>query len=132
MKGIIITSHGELAHGMLETCKLFLGDNINQAEAVCLKPEDNPDEFVDVLKAACERVDEGVGVLVFCDLLFGSPCNCMARFMGDNVEVITGMNLPMVLEVMTSREFGDVDIANLMNTGKDGIADLKKVLAQAQ
>ncbi len=132
MKGIIITSHGDLARGMLETVKLFLGEDLKQVEAVCLKPEDNPDEFVDVLKAACERVDTGDGVLVFCDLLFGSPCNCMARILNDKVEVITGMNLPMVLEVMTSREFGDIDVANLLNTGKDGVADLKKVLEQAQ
>ena len=73
MKGIIITSHGELAHGMLETCKLFLGDNIKQAEAVCLKPEDNPDEFVDVLKAACERVDEGDGVLSYDKTIIAYP-----------------------------------------------------------
>ena len=131
MKGIIITSHGELARGMLETTKLFLGDDLKQVEAVCLKPSDNPDDFVGVLKEACERVDGGDGVVVFCDLLFGSPCNCMARILGDNIEVITGMNLPMVLEVMTSREFGDIDVANLINTGKDGVADLKKVLEQA-
>ncbi len=132
MKGIIITSHGDLARGMLETTKLFLGEDIKQVEAVCLKPEDNPDEFVDVLKEACKRVDSGDGVLVFCDLLFGSPCNCMARILDEKIDVITGMNLPMVLEVMTSREFGDVDVANLCNTGKDGIAELKKVLEQAQ
>ncbi len=131
MKGIILTSHGELAKGMLETTKLFLGDDIAQAEAVCLKPEDNPDEFVDVLKEACERVDSGEGVIVFCDLLFGSPCNCMARILADNIEVITGMNLSMVLEVMNARQFSEPDVAALLNTGKDGIADLKKVLENA-
>lgn len=132
MKGVIVTSHGALAQGMLETTKLFLGDDLKQIEACCLKPEDNPDEFVNVLKEACERVDTGDGVLVFCDLLFGSPCNCMARILGDNVEVITGMNLPMVLEVMTSREFGDINVENITNTGKEGVADLKKVLGSAE
>ena len=131
MKGIILTSHGDLASGMLETTKLFLGDDIPQAEAVCLKPEDNPDEFVDVLKEACQRVDSGEGTIVFCDLLFGSPCNCMARILDDNIEVITGMNLSMVLEVMTARQFSEPDIETLLNTGKDGIADLKKVLENA-
>ena len=128
MKGIILTSHGDLAKGMLETTKLFLGDDIPQAEAICLKPEDNPDEFVNVLKEVCARVDSGEGTIVFCDLLFGSPCNCMARILADNIEVITGMNLSMVLEVMTARQFSEPDIDALLNTGKDGIADLKKVL----
>ena len=117
---------------MLETTKLFLGDDIAQVEAVCLKPEDNPDEFVDVLKEACERVDSGEGVIVFCDLLFGSPCNCMARILADNIEVITGMNLSMVLEVMTARQFSEPEVDALLNTGKDGIADLKKILENAQ
>ncbi len=132
MKGIILTSHGELAKGMLETTKLFLGDDIAQVEAVCLHAEDNPDEFVDVLKEACGRVDSGEGVVVFCDLLFGSPCNCMARILGDGIDVVTGMNLSMVLEMMTSRQFSDPDIATLMDTGKNGIADLKKVLESAE
>ena len=131
MKGIILTSHGDLAKGMLETTKLFLGDDIPQAEAICLKPEDNPDEFVNVLKEVCARVDSGEGTIVFCDLLFGSPCNCMARILADNIEVITGMNLSMVLEVMTARQFSDPDVAALLNTGKDGIADLKKILEKA-
>lgn len=70
--------------------------------------------------------------MVFCDLLFGSPCNCMARILGDNVEVITGMNLPMVLEVMTSRTFSKPDVTALIETGKSGVADLKAVLAAAE
>lgn len=132
MIGIVLTSHGELAKGLLETTKLFLGENLEQIEAVCLQPQDNPDEFVDVLAEAVKRVDSGDGVLVFCDLLFGSPCNCMARILSDNVEVITGMNLPMVLEVMTSRTFSKPDVTALIETGKSGVADLKAVLAAAE
>lgn len=132
MIGIILTSHGELAKGLLETTKLFLGEDLEQIEAVCLQPQDNPDEFVNVLAEAVKRVDSGDGVLVFCDLLFGSPCNCMARILGDNVEVITGMNLPMVLEVMTSRTFSKPDVTALIETGKSGVADLKAVLAAAE
>ncbi len=132
MIGIILTSHGELAKGLLETTKLFLGEDLEQIEAVCLQPQDNPDEFVNVLAEAVKRVDSGDGVLVFCDLLFGSPCNCMARILGDNVEVVTGMNLPMVLEVMTSRTFSKPDVTALIETGKSGVADLKAVLAAAE
>lgn len=131
MKGIILTSHGELAKGMLETTRLFF-DVQPQLEAVCLKPEDNPDEFVDVLAEAVKRVDTGDGVVVFCDLLFGSPCNSMARILGDNVEVITGMNLSMVLEFLGSRSCSDFDMDHLLDAGKSGIADLKAILASAE
>lgn len=131
MKGIILTSHGELAKGLLETTRLFF-DVQPQLEAVCLQPEDNPDEFVDVLAEAIKRVDTGDGVVVFCDLLFGSPCNSMARILSDNVEVITGMNLSMVLEFLGSRSCSDFDMAHLLDTGQSGIADLKAILASAE
>lgn len=131
MKGILLASHGPLAEGMLQTSKLFFGDQ-EQLEALCLKAEDNPDEFVDVLKSAIERLDTGEGVIVFVDLLFGSPCNCMARTLTDNVEVITGMNLSMLLELLGSREMGTVDVDYLTQTGKDGIANFKEILKNAE
>ena len=130
MKGIVLTSHGNLAQGMLETTKLFF-DEQPQLEACCLQPSDNPDEFVHVLEEACKRVDTGDGVVVFCDLLFGSPCNCMARIMRKGVDVITGMNLSMVLELLGSRTMADPDIAALCQVGKDGVADLRATLGDA-
>lgn len=132
MKGIIITSHGQMAQGILETSKLFFGEQ-KQLEAVCLKADDNPDNFVDKLKEAITRVDTGDGVIVFCDMLFGSPCNCMARIVGENldddkIQVITGVNLAMILQILASREAGDVSVQSLLDAGNQGIADLKAVL----
>ncbi len=132
MKGIIITSHGPMAQGILETSKLFFGEQA-QMKACCLSAEDNPDEFVDVLKEAVKEVDTGDGVVVFCDMLFGSPCNCMARVLGedmesDKVQVITGVNLAMILQILAVREAGDPSIEELLQSGHDGIADLKAIL----
>ena len=132
MKGIVITSHGPMAQGILETSKLFFGEQ-TQMKACCLSAEDNPDEFVDVLKEAVKEVDTGEGVVVFCDMLFGSPCNCMARVLGedmesDKVQVITGVNLAMILQILAVREAGDPSIEELLQSGHDGIADLKAIL----
>ena len=132
MKGIVITSHGPMAQGILETSKLFFGEQA-QMTARCLSAEDNPDEFVDVLKEAINEVDSGDGVIVFCDMLFGSPCNCMARIIAedmesDKIQVITGVNLAMILQILAVREASDVDVEELLKSGNEGIADLKQVL----
>ena len=131
MKGILLASHGPLAQGMLETTKLFFGEQ-RLMDAKCLNPEDNPDDFVNVLDEAIGQLDEGEGVIVFVDLLFGSPCNCMTRILKDNVEVITGMNLSMILELLGSRECTNPEVSYLCQTGKDGIANLKEVLSTVE
>ena len=132
MKGIVITSHGPMAQGILETSKLFFGEQ-PQIKACCLSAEDNPDDFVNVLKDAVKEVDTGDGVIVFCDMLFGSPCNCMARIIAedmesDKVQVITGVNLAMILQILSVREANDVDVAELLKAGNAGIAALKAIL----
>ena len=132
MKGIIIASHGDMAQGMLETTKLFCGEQ-PQIKAYCLQASDNPDAFVEQLKEGIEEVDTGDGVVVFCDLLFGSPCNCMMRIIGldlDNprVDVVTGVNLPMILQMLATRETGEVVIQDLLDAGNQGIADLKAII----
>ena len=131
MKGIVITSHGPMAQGILEISKLFFGEQ-QQMKACCLSAEDNPDEFVDVLKAALAEVDTGDGAYVFCDMLFGSPCNCMARVIAedlesDKIQVITGVNLAMILQVLSVRESSNPTVEELTQSGHDGIADLKAI-----
>lgn len=134
MQGIVITSHGEMAKGILDTSKLFFGDQ-KQIVATCLKADDNPDSFVEKLKAAIKEVDTGDGVIVFCDMLFGSPCNCMARIIGENLEddkvqVITGVNLAMILQVLSLRESSKVEANALIEEGHKGIAELRAILKE--
>lgn len=132
MKGIVIASHGEMANGILDTSKLFFGEQ-EQLVALCLKPTDSPDEFVDRIKEGIKQVDTGDGVFVFCDMLFGSPCNCCGRILGENLEtdkidVICGVNLAMILQILATREAQDVTVKEILDAGHDGIADLKEKL----
>lgn len=132
MQGIVLTSHGEMAKGLLQTTTLFFGEQA-QITARCLMPDDNPDEFVDVLKQAINDVDTGDGVIVMCDMLFGSPCNCMARVVGedlddDKVQVLCGVNLAMVLQMLATREAQHVSPEELVEAAHQGVADLKATL----
>ena len=102
MKGIILASHGRLAEGLLDTLTIFSGEP-QQIRALCLLPGEEITDFMKTLEDAIQEVDTGDGVVIFCDLLFGSPCNCSARLLQDpiyaeKISVITGMNLCMVLE----------------------------------
>ena len=133
MKGIILASHGRLAEGLLDTLTIFFGEP-QQIRALCLLPGEEITDFMKTLEEAIQEVDTGDGVVIFCDLLFGSPCNCSARLLQDpvyaeKISVITGMNLCMVLEYIGSREAGMKREA-LVNTGQQGIVDFNKMLAE--
>ena len=137
MKGIVIASHGNMAQGILDTSKLFFGEQ-EQIKAFCLQANDNPDDFVEVLRQGIKDVDTGDGVVVFCDMLFGSPCNCMLRILADQIdnpkiECIAGVNLAMVLQILAVREASDCTVQELLDAGNQGIADVKATLkAQMQ
>jgi mannose/fructose-specific phosphotransferase system component IIA len=132
MIGILLMSHGQMAEGMLDSAKLFFGDDIQQIKALCLKASDNPESFDERIKEAISEIDTGGGVIAMCDLLGGTPSNRSAYVVGDRVQVITGMNFTMLLELLGKRlnveDVKDVDIKELMNVGRDGIQCLNDLL----
>ena len=130
MVGIVLISHGKMAEGMVDSAKLFFGDAIEQLAYVTLRMEDNPDDFQSSLAAAIKEVDGGEGVIVLADLLGGTPSNRAAYLVSDNVQVITGMNLTIFLELLGLRLSGAVDIQSLIATGQSGIVSLNDLLKQ--
>lgn len=135
MKGIVLASHGQLAEGMVDSLKLFVG-NVGQLEYLCLKPGQDMKEFLNLLNNVIDNVDTGEGVIVFCDLLFGTPCNCTASILKNEknvnrIEVVTGMNLPMILEIIEARK-SDFDLKEMIRIGKDGIVDFKQMILNKQ
>lgn len=131
MKGIVLTSHGTLAQGLAHAATFFMGDPVEQLTYCCLKQDSAPEEFGRELKEAIMRVDTGDGVVILADLLGGTPCNQAVRLLNDKVDLIAGMNFPILLELLTGRMMGDVDLAALMENGRSGICDVKAVLGQS-
>lgn len=128
MIGIILASHGKLAEGMLDSLHLFAGEKIPQTEAIILGAEDSPDLFDEKLKLALEKVETGQGTVIFCDLLFGTPCNRSAAFINEKTKVICGMNLPVILEFIGMRSTVSIDQFDwkeLLKTGAEGLCDLE-------
>ena len=136
MIGILLMSHGKMAEGMLDSSKLFFGEEIPQIKALCLEPEDNPEEFDERIKEAIQELDDGSGVLGLCDLLGGTPCNRSAFVLNDRFQVIPGMNFSILLEFLGRRmsvdDISDVDINELVEVGKNGIIYLNEYFKQLQ
>lgn len=127
MVGVVVISHGDMAKGMLNSASMFFGD-IEQIAAVGLYPADSPEEFDVKLTDAIAEVDKGDGVIILCDLVGGTPCNRAAYKCSDTVKVIGGMNLSLLMELLGARMFGEVDVDNIVNTGKEGIVNYNALL----
>ena len=125
-------SHGEMANGMMDSLKLFFGDDISQIESMCLKTGDSIDTFDDRVKSIVERLDDGHGVIGFCDLTGGTPYNRCLRLANERFEIISGMNLGMLLEVMGLRlsdcDLKEIDIKHIIEMGRDGIRSLNEIV----
>lgn len=128
MVGILLMSHGKMAEGMLDSCKLFFGEDVSQIKALCLSVEDNPEEFDERIKEVIKEIDDGSGIVAMCDLLGGTPSNRSMYCLNDRFQVITGMNFTMLLELLGRRmsinDINDLDITDLMEVGKNGIVNL--------
>lgn len=134
MIGIALLSHGRMAEGMLDTCELFFGKDIPQITAECLLEGDDPEKFDTAIQKAIEKVDDGHGAIILCDLFGGTPCNRSMMFVSKNVQVIAGMNMPLLLELLGSRQsydsLEDVDVSSLVEIANDGIKDVNGILAE--
>jgi PTS system mannose-specific IIA component len=104
MIGIVIVSHGNLATEVLKTAELIVG-KIENAEAIDIDPKTSMEQIHNDIERAIKFVDKGDGVLVMTDMFGGTPSNLSLSFLGRyNVEVITGVNIPMLLRIPAARE----------------------------
>jgi PTS system mannose-specific IIA component len=128
MLGIILLSHGNFAAELLRATEMIVGPQGN-VYALALNPEDNPQALAGEIKAYAGRADTGDGVLILADLLGGSPCNIAASLAKEGIPVITGMNMPMLIELFGIRDAGYPDVAEkIIEVGRQGINDLRKFL----
>lgn len=123
MIGIVVISHGSLAHAMIESAKFFL-DEIDQILSVELRLDDEPYEFGKKILNSCYKVDTGDGVVILADLFGGTPCNQSCLFMTENIHVLSGCNLAMLLELCTMRFQSDINLDTLVDTVKEGICHM--------
>jgi mannose PTS system EIIA component len=99
MIGGLIVTHGRLAIELLNAAEMIVGE-IHHMTAVSLGWHDDVGMATNMIEKALERVTRPDGVLILTDMFGGTPTNISSTFLDhDKVEVVTGVNLPMVIKL---------------------------------
>lgn len=130
MVGIILITHGDFSKEILKSAELVIGP-CNDVKCITLHRTDNVEDKNNLFKKYVKEVDTGDGVLVMVDLLGGSPCNIASMNIREyNYKAITGLNFPMLLEAINSRD--ELKLEELAEScyeaGKEGIVYINKIL----
>lgn len=100
--GGVIVTHGQLATELLHAAEMIVGD-ISHVRAVSIDWHDDVDMARGIIERAILEADQGSGVVLLTDLFGGTPTNLVMTYAGPvQVEVITGVNLPMVIKLATA------------------------------
>lgn len=120
--GIILATHADYGAALLRTAELILGVQ-EDCTSISVDAAFEVDETLHRLEDAAARLDKGRGVLVLTDMFGGTPTNLSLSMLGKvSIEVVTGVNLPMLLKVCSSRGQELDDIARIAgDAGRNGI-----------
>ena len=102
MIGVVVVTHGQLATELVNAAETIVGD-LPQFAAVSIGWHDDVDDAREEIKQAIARVQGQEGVLILTDMFGGTPANLALTFLDERVEVVTGVNLPMILKLATAR-----------------------------
>lgn len=102
--GVVIVTHYRLGEEFLQALRLIV-PQAPEFRAVAIEPDQSADQMRAVIDEALRAADQGQGVLVLTDMFGGTPSNISLSFLVDRrVEVVTGLNLPMLIKLATLRE----------------------------
>jgi len=103
MVGLVIAAHGHLAEELVATAEQIVG-TLTLTATCSIEPGASPEVIREQMRRAVAAVDTGDGVLVLADLFGGTPCNQGLTLTREHrLEVLTGVNLPMVLKANSLR-----------------------------
>ncbi len=102
MVGLVVATHGQLADELLRTATGIVGP-MERCEGLSITAGSSMEDARRRLGEAIQRVDDGQGVLILTDMFGGTPANLALTFLEERIEVVTGVNLPMLLKLATGR-----------------------------
>lgn len=135
MIGAVIVTHGLLARELLDAAERIVG-RTDGIRAVSMDWDDDVADARQEIEAAIKDVDGGRGVLVFTDMFGGTPTNVSLAFLEqDSVEIITGVNLPMIIKLTTiqSSDSSLLEVAQeLRERGQNSIYVASEILSSRE
>ena len=124
MVGFVIVTHGKLADELIDTAKQIVGD-LKGVEGVSISSACSPEKARNDILKAIKSLDGVNGILILTDLFGGTPSNLSISFLEDKkVEVVTGVNLPMMLKLSSVQEEMDLEelAQYIQSYGKENIS----------
>jgi PTS system ascorbate-specific IIA component len=127
MIGILIVAHDTLGETLVRAVTHVLGTRPPQLEVLSVAATDDPADLLPAAHELVARLDTGKGVLVFSDLYGATPCNLAAKLLKPGrVEVVAGVNLPMLVRAFTYRNRGlETTIKKAISGACDGVLHLE-------
>jgi PTS system mannose-specific IIA component len=133
MIGLVLVTHGRLASEFVTAMEHVVGPQ-PQVEAIAIGPEDDMEARRADIAAAIAKVEAGKGVILLTDLFGGTPSNLAISLLErGRVEVIAGINLPMLIRLASARKTMKVvdAIAAAREAGRKYISVASEVLGEA-
>jgi PTS system mannose-specific IIA component len=133
MTGVIIAAHLRLAEELLSTARIITGSQLENFRTVSINIDDNPDQVREKLLAAVKEVKTADGTVILVDMFGGTPSNLSLSLLSrGTIEIITGVNLPMIIEAASSSRTANLaDLIGLLTaSGQRGIRSAGTILEQ--
>ncbi|MBB3763836.1 PTS sugar transporter subunit IIA [Sphingomicrobium lutaoense] len=133
MIGLVLVTHGRLASEFITAMEHVVGPQ-EAIIGICIDADDDMEARRSDIGAAIAKVDQGQGVIILTDLFGGTPSNLAISLMdGENVEVIAGVNLPMLIRLEGARKSMDVQaaVAAAREAGRKYISVASEILGEA-
>ncbi len=117
MIGMVLVTHGALANEFKSALEHVVGPQ-DFCETIAIGPDDNMENRRNDILAAIDKADDGAGVIILTDMFGGTPSNLAISVMQNRaVEVIAGVNLPMLVKLARVR--GDMNIKDAVNLAQE-------------
>jgi PTS system mannose-specific IIA component len=131
MIGILIVTHCNLGSALIDAAEFIIGSRPEDTEPVSIDLNENAEKLRKKISDSIKKVDQNEGVLILTDMFGGTPSNLSYTFLEEGrVEVVSGVNLPMLVKALNSR--GKQDLAHLAATveafGKKSISMASGIL----
>jgi PTS system mannose-specific IIA component len=129
MIGIVVVTHGQLASELVHAAQTIVGE-IPRVQAVSIGWSDGVPSAREAIGKAISGVG-GAPVLILTDMFGGTPTNVSLPFLSEGVEIVTGVNLPMLIKLIGRREGALPDVAReIRDQGRDTIHVASDVLGK--
>ena len=132
---VIVVSHGSYARGLVDTAQMIAGEQ-EDLEAFGLEPEESVDTLKEKIRQSIEQASQEEEILILTDIFYGSPFNTVISLMSEyNLYHVTGINLPLMMEVIMGRISGkhaEEICKELLKAAPDTVRDVRELYKEVE